>query len=147
VSAESPLNGPGLDADENLSEAFWAVARRLRHSARESLEPWDITPSQSRALGVLMRRGAMRLSALSEHLGIAPRSTTEVVDALEQRKLVRRQPDPSDRRATLVAVTDSGGEIGRAIKRARRAEGEKLFGALSAEDQAELARILGLLRR
>jgi DNA-binding MarR family transcriptional regulator len=42
----------------------------------------------------------MRLSELSEHLHIAPRSATEVVDALESRGLVRRRPDPDDRRAT-----------------------------------------------
>jgi len=134
------------DADESLFETFWAVARRLRHTTRESLEPWDITPGHARALSVLMRHGAVRLSVLSEHLHIAPRSTTEVVDGLEQRGLVRREPDPSDRRATLVAVTDRGSDVGRAIKRARRAEGEKLFGALSPADRAELTRILGLLR-
>ncbi|TQS46228.1 MarR family transcriptional regulator [Cryptosporangium phraense] len=134
------------DAAESLSEAFWSVARQLRHFTKEALEPWDITPGQFRALGVLVRHGAIRLSALSEHLRIAPRSTTEVVDGLEQRGLVERQPDPSDRRATLVAVTDSGREVAAAIMRARRAEGDRMFGALSPVDQAELARILSLLR-
>lgn len=138
---------PRLNADESLSEAFWAVARQLRHSAKEALEPWDITPGQSRALGVLMRHGQMRLSELSDHLRIAPRSTTEVVDALEERGLVERGRDPSDRRATLVALTERGQDTGRAIKHARRAEGERLFGELSPDDRAELARILALLRR
>ncbi|MCM0679079.1 MarR family transcriptional regulator, partial [Micromonospora phytophila] len=43
--------------DEGLAEAFWAVARRLRHRTRHALEPWDVTPSQSRALAVLTRHG------------------------------------------------------------------------------------------
>ncbi|MFG1927089.1 MarR family winged helix-turn-helix transcriptional regulator [Cryptosporangium sp. NPDC048952] len=131
---------------ESLSEAFWSVARQLRHLTKEALDPWDITPGQFRALGVLMRHGAIRLSALSEHLRIAPRSTTEVVDGLEDRGLVERQADPSDRRATLVTVTEQGRTVGAAIMDARRTEGDKMFGALSADDQAELARILGLLR-
>ncbi|MFI5956241.1 MarR family winged helix-turn-helix transcriptional regulator [Cryptosporangium sp. NPDC051539] len=135
------------DATDSLSEAFWSVARQLRHTTKEALEPWDITPGQFRALGVLMRHDAIRLSGLSEHLRIAPRSTTEVVDGLEERGLVERQPDPSDRRATLVAVTERGREVGAAIMQARRAEGDRMFDALSADDQTELARILGLLRR
>src|SRR6516225_3052245 len=94
--------------DESLSEAFWSVARKLRETSQETLAPWDITPSHLRALRVLSRHGAMRLSALSEHLRIAPRSTTEVVDALESRGLVQRQRDPGDRRATLVEVTEHG---------------------------------------
>ena len=50
----------------------------------------------------------MRLSELSDRLHIAPRSATEVVDALEARGLVERRPDPSDRRATLVELTEHG---------------------------------------
>src|SRR3984893_3587999 len=95
-------------SDETLSEAFWSVARQLRETSQKTLAPWDITPSHLRALRVLTRHGMMRLSELSDHLHIAPRSTTEVVDALESRDLVQRRPDPDDRRATLVELTEHG---------------------------------------
>ena len=87
----------------------------------------------------------MRLCELSDHLRIAPRSTTEVVDALEERGLVERRPDPNDRRATLVALTDHGVTVGEAIRAARQAEAERFFGGLSASDRDHLARILGQL--
>jgi DNA-binding MarR family transcriptional regulator len=131
--------------DESLSELFWGVARRLRHQTRQTLSPWDVTPSQSRALNVLMRHGVLRLSELSDHLHIAPRSTTEVVDDLQQRGLVERRPDPADRRATLVALTGAGAEASRAIAEARQAEAERFFGALSPADRADLGRILRTL--
>jgi len=132
--------------DENLAEAFWAVARRLRHLTRETLSPWEVTPSQSRALNVLIQHDGLRLSELAEHLRIAPRSATEVVDDLQRRGLVERRPDPADRRATLVAVTGAGAETGRAISSARQAEAERFFGSLSAQDRADLGRILQRLR-
>lgn len=132
--------------DSTLSELFWAVARRLRHLSRETLEPLRVSPSQARALGVLTRHGPQRPGALAEHLHIAARSATEVVDDLQDRGLVERGPDPGDRRAVLVALTDEGRAVGERIKAARRAESEKLFGALSAGDRAELVRILGTLR-
>ena len=131
--------------EESLSEAFWAVARRLRHRTRETLSPWDVTPSQSRALDVLMRHGESRLSELAEHLRIAARSATEVVDDLQERGLVERRPDPADRRATLVALTVAGTETGHAIRSARQAEAERFFGELSDTDRAELSRILHAL--
>jgi DNA-binding MarR family transcriptional regulator len=134
------------DDDDSLADAFWAVARRLRHLTRQTLEPWDITPSHSRALRVLLHDGPMRLSQLSEHLRIAPRSTTEVVDGLEERGLVERRPDPADRRATLVAPTAEGQAAGQAVRDARWDEAERFFGGLSATDQAHLARILRKLR-
>jgi DNA-binding MarR family transcriptional regulator len=132
--------------EETLAEAFWAVTRRLRLHTRNALQPWHVSPSQSRALGVLSRHGEMRLSAVAEHLHIAPRSATEVIDDLQQRGLVERRPDPSDRRATLVAMTADGSATAHAIDEARAAEAERLFAVLDPADRAELARILRRLR-
>jgi DNA-binding MarR family transcriptional regulator len=136
----------GSSGDETLSDAFWSVARQLRGVSHESLAPWDITPAQLRALRVLARRGPLRLSGLSDQLHIAARSTTEVVDVLESRGLVRRRPDPGDRRATLVELTEHGEGVLDAIRAARGSETERLFGRLSPTDRAHLARILRKLR-
>jgi DNA-binding MarR family transcriptional regulator len=132
--------------DESLAEAFRSVARQLRDTSQDFLAPWDITPSQLRALRVLMRHGAMRLSDLSGHLHIAARSTTEVVDTLEARGVVERRPDPGDRRATLVEVTEHGANVLDAIRVARGTEVERTFDRLSRTDRAHLARILRKLR-
>ncbi len=140
--------GPPRDPrdGESLSEAFWAVARRLRETSHQALAPWDITPSAFRALRVLGRHGPMRLSELSEHLHIAPRSATEVADALEARGLAGRRPDPADRRATLVELTGHGAGVLDAVRAARGTEAERVFGRLSATDRAQLTRILRKLR-
>jgi DNA-binding MarR family transcriptional regulator len=135
------------DEEDTLSEAFWGVAHQLRHLRRETLAPWDIAPSHSRALGVLMRHGAMRLSELSDRLHIAARSTTEVVDGLQDRGLVERRPDPEDRRATLVALTDEGTRVGQAIRSSRDAEAGAYFNVLSEAERTELTGILRKLRR
>ena len=132
--------------DESLSELFWGVARRLRHQSHESLQPLGITPGQARALSVLARHGTMRPGELSEHLKIAPRSTTEVVDGLEERGLAERLPDPADRRATLVELTGTGRTVAEKIRAERGAQGERFFAGLSDRDREELARILVALR-
>ena len=132
--------------DDALAEVFWAVARQLRERSQETLAPWDITPAHLRALRTLRRHGTMRLSELSDHLHIAPRSTTEVVDALETRDLVRRRADPGDRRATLVEVTERGTDVLAAIRDTRGTEAVRVFGRLSPPDRAELARLLTQLR-
>jgi DNA-binding MarR family transcriptional regulator len=146
ASQRDPADRGDAAGDETLSEAFWAVARQLRETSQEALAPWDISPSQFRALRVLMRHGVMRLSELSEHLHIAARSTTEVVDALETRGLVERRPDPHDRRAVLVAVTESGASVLDAVRAARGTQAERAFGRLSEAERTDLARILRKLR-
>jgi DNA-binding MarR family transcriptional regulator len=143
VTQDSGAAGRDPAGEETLAEAFWSVARRLRDTSQETLAPWDITPAHLRALRVLRRHGVMRLSELSDRLRIAPRSATEVVDALESRGLARRRPDPGDRRATLVEVTDDGAVVLDAV---RGTEAERVFGRLSQADRAHLARILRRLR-
>jgi DNA-binding MarR family transcriptional regulator len=134
------------DGEESLAEAFFAVSRQLRMRSREALAPWDITPSQARAVLTLSRHGPIRLSGLAERLRIAPRSATEVVDGLQERSLVERLPDPEDRRATLVQLSAKGTETAAAMRAARAAEAEEFFAELGATDRAELTRILGVLR-
>ena len=132
--------------DETLADAFLSVSRRLRETSQEILAPWDINPSQFRALRVLNHHGAIRLSDLSGRLHIAPRSATEVVDALESRGLVERRPDPGDRRATLAGLTEHGTGVLRAIRAARGTEAERVFDRLSPADRDHLARILRQLQ-
>ena len=143
MTRDRDVAGREPSGDETLAEAFWAVARRLRDTSQETLAPWDITPAQLRALRVLRRHGIMRPSELSDRLRIAPRSATEVVDALEKRGLAGRRPDPGDRRATLVEVTDDGAGVLDAV---RGTEAERVFGRLSQTDRSNLARILHKLR-
>jgi DNA-binding MarR family transcriptional regulator len=135
------------ELDDGLGEALGAVARRLRSAAMTAFAAYDVTPSQVRAIRVLTKHaGGVRHSELAQHLGIAPRSATEVVDALEAKRLVARSPDPTDRRATLVALTDRGRDLAEDVRRARGVESEKMFERLTATDRRDLARILRKLQ-
>jgi DNA-binding MarR family transcriptional regulator len=144
VTAGVPVTG--IPTEETLADVFWAVARQLRHRTRETVAPFGVTAGQARALAVLARDGGARPGTLAEQLRIAPRSGTEVVDALEERGLVHRSPDPDDRRATLVTLTPAGERVAASVRAAQRAEAETFFGTLPVEDRAALARILGVLR-
>ncbi|MEU4238252.1 MarR family transcriptional regulator [Actinoplanes sp. NPDC026619] len=132
--------------EESLSEEFWTVARRLRHRTRSALEQWDLNPSLARALSVLSRHPGVRLSTLADHLRIAPRSATEVADSLTELGLALREPDPADRRATLLSLTPRGIATSDAIRAARQASGEEFFEKLTADDRSALSAILRKLR-
>lgn len=128
-----------------LGDLLMRMARAQRRRFREVLAPWDLSPHHARALRVVSERDGMRLSDLAAALHIAPRSATEVVDGLQERGLVERTPDPGDRRAVLLRVTDEGRRIRAEIEAARTADAARLFGRLPPADRAELARILRTL--
>ena len=118
------------------------VARTLRHRGAVVTAPWVLAPHQARALRVVARHEQLRPGELAGHLRVAPRSVTDVIDALEVRGLVERTPDPTDRRATVVTLTASGRGLVDEIDAARRADSRTYFARLSERDQATLRRIL-----
>lgn len=144
-----PPEHPDAVPTDALGEAFGAVARRLRAASMEAFAAYDVTPSQVRAIRVLAAHGGdggVRSKELAEQLRIAPRSATEVVDALEAKGLVSRSQDPGDRRAVLVALTDHGRALSEEVRRARGVESERLFERLTRTDREDLARILRKLQ-
>ena len=114
----------------------------MRRAFGEAMAEHGVTPSQARALRIVAELGPVRLSVLAEHLRIAPRSATEVVDALEEHGLVARQRDPVDRRATCVVPTAAGSRLRGVLEEARREATEQRLAVLDTSDRAELTRIL-----
>jgi DNA-binding MarR family transcriptional regulator len=133
------------DGTADLGDLLMRAARTLRRRWRGVLAPWDLSPHQARALGVVGRQDGVRLSDLAEALHIAPRSATEVADGLQERGLVERTPDPGDRRAVILRPTDEGRRVRAEIDAARTADAAELFARLPASDRAALARILQTL--
>ncbi|GAA1930516.1 MarR family transcriptional regulator [Nocardioides hwasunensis] len=132
-----------MEAGPQTGDLVMAVARRVRRAHVDALADWEVTPSQARALRVLATSGGgMRPSVLAEHLRIAPRSATEVADSLEERGWVRREPDPTDRRATTLILTGDGLELVSQIDDVRRAASEQVLDVLTPAQRRTLHEIL-----
>lgn len=129
----------------DLGELLMRATRGLRRRWAESLGPWNLTPHQVRALHVVGELGSPRLGTLADRLRIAPRSATEVVDALEATGLIVRQPDESDRRAISVALTDRGRQILSEVDAARGAAANEHFATLTATERTTLTELLAKL--
>ncbi|MGB3389281.1 MAG: MarR family transcriptional regulator [Pseudaminobacter sp.] len=65
-----------------------------------------ITPSEARTLIHAERAGAVRQNVLAERMGVEAMTLSAALDRLETQKLIERLPDPTDRRAKLVHLTD-----------------------------------------
>lgn len=137
----------GSQGEHELAERLMRVARLVRRRGAELLEPWDLSPHHARALRVVAHEDGPRLGRVAEVLRIAPRSATDVVDALEQRGLLERFPDPTDRRASCVRVTAAGAELLASIQRVRATDAEELFAVLDDDDRERLAEMLARVER
>ena len=98
-------DGPAVPSVDvaRLRVALARLARRLRRH-----ELAGLTPTQLAALATVEHSGPMRLGDLAAVEGIAPSTLTRLVAALEDIGYVERCPDPSDARASTLAITAHG---------------------------------------
>jgi len=85
-----------------------AAARSLVAFYRPLLEPLGLTHPQYLAMLALWQYGALSLKDIATLLHLEPATTSPLVKRLEAMDLVRRERDPHDERALLIALTDKG---------------------------------------
>ncbi|MDQ0379524.1 MarR family winged helix-turn-helix transcriptional regulator [Amycolatopsis thermophila] len=86
------------------------VQQIVQSAVDGALKPHGLTFARYEALVLLSfaRRGALPMRVMGERLQLHPTSVTNIVDRLEKDGLVKRVPHPTDRRTTLVEITDDG---------------------------------------
>jgi len=85
------------------------------------------------------------MQELAKLLGLDKSSVTGLIDRAERRGLVARVPSPTDRRSSLVVLTDQARELGAGVAAAFGADVTALVGLLPAPDRADLTALVGRL--
>ena len=91
--------------------------------------------------------GRLRMGDLAEDLGITARTVTTLVDALEREGLLARLPDPIDRRATLLALTEKARTQFEQIRSLQMELGEELVAQLDTQQRRLLLDLLSRLNQ
>ena len=143
--AEGSAAGSGGAAEIDVTRLRVALARLSRRLRRHELA--GLTPTQLAALSTIDKTGPMRLGDLAAAEGIAPSTLTRLVTALEDSGYVQRTADPSDARASTLAITAHGQE---ALERIRTETTLMLTASLellTAEQRSALAAALPVLEQ
>ncbi|WP_432971773.1 MarR family winged helix-turn-helix transcriptional regulator [Dactylosporangium sp. CA-233914] len=132
---------------ESTAAALQIAVGRLVRRLRQTHVPGDLTLSEASVLSRLDRVGPAAPGELAGHERVKPQAMGTTLQALEQRGLVSRSPDPSDGRRVLMSITDEGRRLitdRRSLKTQALAEA---IGHLSAAEQASLVEAARLLDR
>ncbi len=124
--------------------AIGQAAIALERAMDARLRPWNLNQSQGAALFVLAQHGPQRMSHLARFLLQQTQTTTDLVDRLERRDLVRRIRHETDRRVVLVEITEQGRTLLREIGDTAWSVGRDSFGDVPEQ---ELGRATETLRQ
>ncbi len=120
----------------------------LNEDMERSLANYGLTIARTHVLWVLHQQGPTTHKALAQAIGVSAQNVTGLVDALVVGGFVIREPHPSDRRATLVTLSERGRATTRAMEQQQRDLTHELFSPMP-DDQFHclLAGLGTVLRR
>ena len=144
MAARSPRT---KDSGLPLAEVVTRLRRALRSGVRSDI-PWERLPmAQVELLQRLAEEPGIRVGDLAARHRLATNTVSTLVQQMVRGGLVRRDVDPSDRRAATVTPTRAGLRLLEAWRGANRRRIDSATAALSARDQRAIEAALPALTR
>lgn len=128
-----------LNTSIKIVRALKRVLKVFKHNMKNQFKSMNVTGPQGMLIGTLSHYGQMKISDLSEKIGLSNSTVSGIIDRLEKQELVERIRSVDDRRVIYVSVTPKFSHIAEKSFK----EVEKNFEAMiSSASQQELDTIL-----
>ncbi len=131
-----------------LGFLFFEVSRLYRARTDRAFEQGGlgITSGEARTLIYINQHPGLRQTALAEKMSVEPMTLVASLDRLEAQSLVKREPDPTDRRAKRVLLTPAAAPLIARITSIALAAREEILNGLSEDQIANFRTALDRMR-
>jgi DNA-binding MarR family transcriptional regulator len=134
---------PNLDLTvEGIVDRLHGLSRRFKKALDETISEHGLTHGDWSILGALLRKQPRSAGELAKVADVSSGAMTNRLDRLEEGNLVRRVPDPDDRRGVLVEATPNGRRAYQAAAGAGAAYEAFIASALSKREKEQLNALL-----
>ncbi|MBE7191934.1 MarR family transcriptional regulator [Gordonia polyisoprenivorans] len=130
----------------SIARAIRPALTRLYLMLRRHTPIPEYSSAQASGLATLLDHGPMRMGDFAARESIRMPTATSLVDGLIRNGLAFREPDPTDRRAVLVSLTDHGRAVLQRVREQRDDVLAHAIAELSDDDRAALAAAAPALR-
>lgn len=131
-----------MSTQNDILEQMRDLHMRMHRLFNDRMRAQGASLAQLKLLMLIKRCGQMRSTDIADALGQAPRTVTEAVDAAERDGLVVRTPDPNDRRAKRINLTEAGHAVIREVEPYRDVFAAEFFECLPQQDLETFLSIL-----
>ena len=121
-------------------QALTNLVRAYQFRDRDAICCYDVPFVQSHGLEVLLREGALTMTAFAEALFLEKSSATRLVDALERKGYVVRRRDTSDGRFFQLDLTKRGRQLAHKVEEDLVAERQRLLSGFAPEERKVVIR-------
>jgi DNA-binding MarR family transcriptional regulator len=145
--------GGSVGTDPQSADLAVSIVGRLFRLAPQLTDLLDLGAreygmgfARGRVLWALQESGPVVMRALSQQLGISPRTVTGLIDALEGDGWVTRSPHPEDRRATIIAITPAAESALSVLRESYEGLAHDLLFKVDADDLARCQAVLSTIQ-
>ncbi|MBC8340294.1 MAG: MarR family transcriptional regulator [Proteobacteria bacterium] len=128
-----------------VESTLMSLARGIRRAYDLRLQELGLNLSEASVLAKACESGPAMQADLAKHMGMGRAAMGSLVDSLEARNLVERQPKPGDRRVWLVAATAQGEEVSKKITKIDERLRAEFRAGISRRERRELTQLLNRL--
>ncbi len=136
--------GKATHYDLHQSTGFWLhrLYTAMRRQFAVAVADYEITPEHWQVMAGLYQKGARTPQDLADYTGADASTITRRVDQLEKRGLLRRIPNPEDRRSIHLELTTEGKQLTPRIARVAKELNELAMIGMSAAERSAFQAIL-----
>jgi len=141
------ISDPIRDPDQSVGFLVSDVARLLRRRFNRRAQELGLSQAQWRALVFLSLQEGVKQASLAESLEIQPMTLARLIDRLQEAGLVARRPDPADRRAFRLYLTEAAQPLLRQMWEIAAATRDEAMAGLSEGSKRALVEALRHMKR
>ncbi|MTK11157.1 MAG: MarR family transcriptional regulator [Clostridiaceae bacterium] len=129
-----------------LNECINFLLTKAQHTVfqylKTNLAQFDVTPVQYGILKCLWDEDGQTPKQIARTLSLDGSTITGILDRMENKNLVRRTPDPDDRRTLKVVITNQGLELRECIEEVIEEVNKRILEIFTFEEQEQLKKFL-----
>jgi len=131
-----------MELEQCVNFVLTKAQNAVQQLFKAELAPYGVTPGQYAVLKCLWDENGQTAKQLSERLYLDGSTVTGILDRMENKSLITRQPDPKDRRAVRVMLTEQGRALAEPVNAAIERANQKALERLNPQESALLKKLL-----
>lgn len=150
---ENEINFKEVVKVEKISESvevtrlFQEVMNLFRHNMKKIIADTGMTAPQGMIIGILSHKGKMKITELSNHLGLSNSTVSGIIDKLEAQEMVVRERSQEDKRVVYVSISPKFEDIHKVFHEQIEKNIENLMSQGSSEELNKILEGLNVLKK
>lgn len=131
-----------MELEQCVNFVLTKAQNAVQQLFKAELAPYGVTPGQYAVLKCLWDENGQTAKQLSERLYLDGSTVTGILDRMENKSLINRQPDSKDRRAVRVMLTEQGKALEGPVNATIELANKKALQKLNPQESVLLKKLL-----